>query len=217
MEKKEEKTQCSTPKIYPAMVAIMRDVEAVKKTSKNMAQNYNFRGIDQVMNSLHATFSKHGVFLLPEVVDYEVTEKVSSKSGAINYRTYVKMLFTFMADDGSNIKVATTGEAADSGDKGMNKAKSIALKYALMQMLLIPTEDAKDPDAETPDATRNMSTAELAANAKNDAMRLFFSEIVSIKTVDDLKDFYNTHAEYHCTPYTTYITQRKNEINSGRA
>ena len=37
----------------------------------------------------------------------------------------------------------------DSGDKASNKAMAIAHKYALLQLLAIPTEDAKDPDAET--------------------------------------------------------------------
>ena len=37
----------------------------------------------------------------------------------------------------------------DSGDKASNKAMAIAHKYALLQLLTIPTEDEKDPDAES--------------------------------------------------------------------
>ena len=38
----------------------------------------------------------------------------------------------------------------DSGDKASNKALSIAFKYACFQVFCIPTEEMKDPDAETP-------------------------------------------------------------------
>ena len=39
----------------------------------------------------------------------------------------------------------------DSGDKATNKAMAIAMKYALFQVFCIPTDEMKDPDAETPD------------------------------------------------------------------
>ena len=39
----------------------------------------------------------------------------------------------------------------DSGDKASNKAMAIAFKYACFQVFCIPTEEMKDPDAETPE------------------------------------------------------------------
>ena len=38
----------------------------------------------------------------------------------------------------------------DSGDKATNKAMSVAFKYACFQVFCIPTEEMRDPDAETP-------------------------------------------------------------------
>ena len=38
----------------------------------------------------------------------------------------------------------------DTGDKASNKALSIGLKYAMLQVFCIPTEDEKDPDAVSP-------------------------------------------------------------------
>lgn len=66
-----------------------------------------------------------------------------------------------MAEDSSEVCTVNVGEAMDSGDKGMNKAMSSALKYALMQMLLIPTKENKDPDATTPEETRPKTIAEI--------------------------------------------------------
>ena len=39
----------------------------------------------------------------------------------------------------------------DYSDKSSNKALSAALKYALMQMFLIPTAELKDPDGDSPE------------------------------------------------------------------
>lgn len=150
------------------MLNIMSDVDAIKKEKKNQQQGFMFRGIDDMMNSLHGLFAKHGVFIIPIVESYDVKER-PTKSGGINYFTHAVITFNFTAQDGSFISIKNVGEAMDSGDKGMNKAMSIALKYALMQAFLIPTEDIADPDAEVAEETKdtNLETA-LAdiANAK---------------------------------------------------
>jgi hypothetical protein len=67
------------------------------------------------------------------------------------FYTRLKIKFTFYADDGSNVESVVIGEAMDTGDKASNKALSIGLKYALLQVFCIPTEDDKDPDAVSPD------------------------------------------------------------------
>jgi hypothetical protein len=41
----------------------------------------------------------------------------------------------------------------DSGDKASNKAMSVAMKYAMFQMFMIPTEEMVDPDGESHDVT----------------------------------------------------------------
>lgn len=134
--------------IYKALSSINMNVGAVTKSRKNEKQKFNFRGIDDVMNELHALFSENEVIIAPEVIDYNVTEKVSS-TGSVLFYTRATIRFHFIAKDGSELCVTNVGEAMDGGDKSMNKAMSVALKYALMQMFLIPTEEKKDPDFET--------------------------------------------------------------------
>ena len=41
----------------------------------------------------------------------------------------------------------------DSGDKSSNKAMAAAMKYAICQILCIPTKDIEDPDNSTPEDT----------------------------------------------------------------
>lgn len=195
------------------MAAIMSDVKAVGKTQKNQQQGFMFRGIDSVMNELHSTFARHNVFVIPNVADYSVTEKIT-KSGSIIYYTRAKMEFHFTsAEDGSEIVAVNVGEAMDSGDKSMNKAMSIALKYALMQMLLIPTQDEKDPDATTPPDTRNMTIAEYAETVSgNEELKNLLTELAGAKNIDDIKDIYSQNVQYQIPAYKKYFTARKNEL-----
>lgn len=132
-------------KIYSALSEINRKVGALTKSRKNQQQGFMFRGIDDVMNELHSHFAEHGVLVIPEIENYDVTERVTAKGGAM-FVVRATMKFHLTADDGSFITIRNVGEAMDSGDKAMNKAMSIALKYALLQLFLIPTEEKKDPD-----------------------------------------------------------------------
>ncbi len=156
----EQNKNAHTPLIFGAMVRIMKSVKAVAKGEKNEQQNYMFRGIDTVMNELHDIFAENGVFILPEVLEYNVTEKVTGR-GSILYYTRVKVKYHYVTEDTSEVSTINVGEGMDSGDKSMNKAMSSALKYSLMQILLIPTKEPKDADATTPEETRPRTIAEI--------------------------------------------------------
>jgi hypothetical protein len=82
------------------------------------------------------------VFILSEVLEEKREERKSNAGGNLIY-TVLKMRFSFCAEDGSSVQSSVSGEAMDSGDKATNKAMSTALKYALMQTFLIPTDELK--------------------------------------------------------------------------
>lgn len=151
------------PLIFARMAAILRDTKAIGKDRTNTQQGFKFRGIDDVYASLHSVFSEHGVFIATEVIDDTATERTTARGNAL-YHHVVKVRFTFYAEDGSSVSAVGLGEAMDSGDKAINKCLSIALKYVLFQAFLIPTEDAKDPDAETPEQT--LPRSKPVANAR---------------------------------------------------
>ena len=139
----------NVPMIYQSIIDVMKKINAIGKDSYNKTQNFKYRGIDDVMNELHGALSDCGVFVVPEVLD-EARSVGKSKSGGELYYTRLKIKFTFYAADGSYINAVVIGEAMDSGDKASNKALSIGLKYAMLQVFCIPTEDEKDPDAQSP-------------------------------------------------------------------
>jgi hypothetical protein len=138
----------SAQKIFTQISHVMTEIDAIGKDRDNRAQGFKFRGIDDVYNALHEKLAKAKIFTVPEVLE-ERREERPTKSGGISTHVILKMKYTLYADDGSNISGVVIGEGADHGDKATNKAMAIAHKYFFLQTFCIPTEDAKDPDAET--------------------------------------------------------------------
>ncbi|MCM1029753.1 MAG: ERF family protein [Pseudoflavonifractor sp.] len=204
------------PRIYQALIEVMRDTNAIAKGRKNQEQKFMFRGIDDIYNELHASMAKAGVFILPEVIDYTLNERTTSR-GTQLYYTRAKIRHHFVADDGSEVTTTTVGEAMDTGDKGFNKAMSISLKYALLQMLLIPTDDVKkDPDATTPAETLPMSIRNIINTLdpeRDGALIGALMDIEAAKSRDALLAVYNAHPELRENPtFTRCLTAQKKQI-----
>lgn len=121
----------------------------ITKDRKNQSQGYNFRGIDDMYNTLAPVLARAKLVVLPSYSDRQVTERETKNGGALFYVT-LRGDFTFRStEDDSAVTVSTYGEAMDSGDKATNKAMSAALKYAFMQTFTIPTEADNDADTHT--------------------------------------------------------------------
>ncbi len=135
--------------IYTALNGVMAEIGVIGKTSKNQQQGFMYRGVDAVMNALQPALINHKVIVVPEILEQTREERVTGKGGNLIY-SVLKIKYTFYAEDGSSVSATVIGEGMDSGDKASNKAMSVAFKYACFQVLCIPTEEMKDPDADTP-------------------------------------------------------------------
>ena len=134
--------------IYESIAAVQADVDFIGKDRQTQSgSRFKYRGVDQVLNTLHPLFAKHKVFAVPEVLEVLGREwRKTEKGGNVVYQT-IKVKYTFYAEDGSNVSAVVIGEAMDSGDKSSNKCMSVAYKYACFQILSIPTEETTaDPD-----------------------------------------------------------------------
>lgn len=139
--------------IIESLAAAMVNIGAVGKNHKNEQQHYKFRGIDDILNAVQPVFSEFGIVMLPEVLERDREERETKAGNTLIY-TVIKVKFTFYAKDGSFVTATTYGEGMDSGDKSTNKAMSAACKYALLQVLCIPTEDQKDSEFDSPEESR---------------------------------------------------------------
>ena len=135
--------------IFETINAVMEEIGEVGKNSRNEKQKYMYRGVDDVMNALNPAFTKHKLFMVPEVVSQKREERQTANEKNLIY-SVLSVKYTFYAEDGSSIYTIVPGEGMDSGDKASNKAMSSAFKYACFQVFCIATEEMKDPDAETP-------------------------------------------------------------------
>ena len=134
--------------IFESINKVMEGIGAIAKSSKNQTQGFMYRGIDAVMNALQPALIENKVFVVPEVLEQTREERTNSKGTTLIY-SVAKIKYHFYAEDGTSIEAVVIGEGMDSGDKSMNKAMSVAFKYACFQVFCIPTEEMVDPDAET--------------------------------------------------------------------
>lgn len=135
-------------KIYTAIPKIMADIQAISKDQKNTAQNFKYRGIDDIYNGVQKIMAKHGVFSAPSILERSRTP-IQTKSGTTAVHSLTQFRYDFYADDGSFVPVFVDGEAIDTGDKVTAKCAAIAHKYALIQLFCIPTAESIDPDQDS--------------------------------------------------------------------
>lgn len=177
-----------TKQIYKSLADIMLEITHIGKTKTNTQQNFKYRGIDDIMNELHSLFAKNSVIILPITKDIRQDERQSSKGSILIY-TKLTVRYDFISCvDGSFVSTEAIGEAMDSGDKSTNKAMSVALKYVLLQMFLIPTEDMTDPDA---------TTYEVKAKQTEDILKKAIRESKECKDMSELTMVWNRYPEYH--------------------
>ena len=132
--------------IFKKLAAVMADVKPVAKSGYNPSQRFNFRTVDDTVAHVQTAMVKHGVVMVPEILSVEHQTETTAKGGFVTI-CHVQVGYTFFAEDGSSICMTMQGEGRDHGDKATSKALSMALKYALFQVFLIPTGEA-DPDSE---------------------------------------------------------------------
>lgn len=192
--------------IYAKLGQVMQSIKAIGKNQTNEQQHFKFRGIDDFMNELHDHLADAGIIIIPSETEH-LQEQFTTKNGTAQFRTRLHMKFTFVSTaDGSSITADGWGEAADSGDKGYNKCKSIALKYVLMQMFLVPTKDLTDPDSETPDPVQPQN---ISAD-----LELALQLVKEANNVTDLEQVWREHTGFQSDKvFYNAVMNRKKQLS----
>jgi hypothetical protein len=134
------------PAIFGAICEVMNAIGAIGKDKRSDHGNFKFRGIDDVMNVVGPVMRAHCMFVSPRLVSIE-RHRYESKGGGslMNTIVQVEFVFTSGADGSEHVVGPIPGEGMDTGDKSTAKAMSVALRTALLEVFMIPTED-RDPD-----------------------------------------------------------------------
>lgn len=177
------------------IAAVSAEIGAIKKGGHNSEQHFDFIEYAVVSGKLRTLFEKHGIAVVPQVLDYTV-DQIQSKNGKLGYHYILKMHFTAInADDQADrIESDWLGEATDYGDKGINEAETSGLKYFLMRLLNISEkgDSEHEADAETPEAPVKVIRT---AKRYGSGFRVDFDEIRErLDMLDDLesvKDYWD--------------------------
>lgn len=156
------------PTVHQAFVLVMADVQSIAKGDRNNQQNFNFRGIDAVMNTVGPSLREHGVVIIPQALEI-TTERYQSKQGGGMKNATVHMQYTVYGPAGDSFVGSAYGEAADSGDKSVSKAQSVAYRTFLLQGLTVPTQE-RDPDHDIHDRAAPLREATPADQARIDLL-----------------------------------------------
>lgn len=135
--------------LYQKISAVMKDVSYLSKDDKVEfgATKYKAISEEKVTSTLRESLIRHGLVIIP-------TEQIAAKNGNISsVNTKYKIIDI---DTGDFEILASSGEGADTQDKGVGKAMTYAYKYMLLRTFAIPT--GEDPD--------KISSAELDAKQK---------------------------------------------------
>ena len=151
--------------VYQSILGVMEDLSkvGVGKDRRNEQQNFAYRGIDDVRDTVAPFLVKNKLLILPQVLSREMVERQSRNGGAL-FCVLIKLQYEFLCvEDGSTKLVGPFySEAMDTSDKATNKAMSAAYKYMCIDTFCIRTkgdEAVQDADATVHDVVPSVEPA----------------------------------------------------------
>ena len=135
---------------FKRLCEIIKDTSSMEKVGVNKEQGYKFVREADIKATLRTKMAEKGLMLTPNVEESSSEPYVNPKTGSASTTTTVKAKYTLW-DAESGLDVLTfsmPGSARDTGDKGIYKALTGSLKYALTELFMIPTYD--DPENDDP-------------------------------------------------------------------
>jgi len=224
IEANAETRPSNKPLIYQKMANVMRKVGAVAKKSKNTAQGYAYRSVDDVFNELHNIFAEEGIFITYTTLNKEINHLESEANGksSLVHEAVGDIEYSFYAEDGSSISTIVSGYALDKGDKAMGKLYAYSIKYALMHMFLIPTNDSLDPDkdvapsvsAKKEPAKKSQQFTNTQQFTNNDidvVAKKIADELSLVTNLTQLKGLYEAYLPYS-SQLSDLFTKAKNRL-----
>lgn len=192
--------------VHQAVANVMREVIAVRKGERNSHFNFNFRGIDAVMNAVGPILREHGVIVVPHDMEAAYSP-VATSGGKPAMNVQVRNTYRFYGPAGDFFDTVATGESIDNGDKGTAKANSVAFRTCLLQALCLPT-DEPDPDSFSPERA-----AEMNKGHWNDV----YNRMTQAEDVDTLRALWKEANAAKFTDLQAQIMERVEKMNADGA
>ena len=134
----------TTPNIHIAIARVAADIGAIAKNNQVSAgpAKFNFRGIDDVLDTIHSPLCTHGVSIVPTGFDVLDQSERVTKSGGTQVHLMGLVRYRITGPAGDYVDSAVVAEALDTSDKAASKMMSMAYKYLAFQTFSIPVRGA---------------------------------------------------------------------------
>lgn len=136
-------------KILSKLHSIQSRIEKMEKDGKNDFQNYNYLSETQVTVKMKHLLDEYKVMFIynSQITDLQTWD---NSKGVKQFLTAVQVSYEFVdVESGEKISGVAAGQGVDSGDKGIYKAITGAIKYIYMKTFNIPTGDDPEKDNES--------------------------------------------------------------------
>ena len=171
-------------KIYTAMANVQDHMLAnpIAKTQKNKFANYNYRGIESVVQAFSLPLAQNKIILAPQDV------KVSTKfiDGKTTHTRISGKLRFISLEDESYIERSYEGHSQSTQGKDLEAAKSFAYRDALLETFCVPFEQTEpeitDPESEQTEVDETAET-----------LQAFTDELNKAKTKEDRKAIFKNY------------------------
>ena len=136
--------------LFEKMAAVMRDVQYLAKDDHVEFKTTKYKAIseEKVTGTMRKALLDHGLVVFPVRQTRERVGTITSVD--VTYR------LQNIEDPNDYIEIVSSGDGADTQDKGAGKAMTYAFKYMFLRTFAIPT--GEDPD--------KISSAELDAQER---------------------------------------------------
>lgn len=140
--------------VFERVHAVLSELPAIGKDQRapQAMGGYAFRGIEDITAALKPLLAKHGVFMVPTVVERR-DETRSTSGGKALYVADVLVRFTFHAGGDTSFSAEVWGQGTDSGDKAVQKAMTSAFKTMLSITFCISDSEYDAERHDVPDTT----------------------------------------------------------------
>ncbi len=137
-------------KILTKLSKIMGEIGTIEKDKTNTFQKYEYLSESAIKRTIQPLLVKYGVVLIPRILSQKNHTSDKIKNGEVTGKeTFAELdlnLDFYDSESGEYIEAVMPGHGIDSGDKGIYKAITGAIKYTLTTVFLIPTESDPEND-----------------------------------------------------------------------
>lgn len=147
--------------LYEKISAVMKDVDYLSKDDHVKFGQTNYKAIseEKVTSTVRQSLLNHGLVIIP------IEQEINKVGNISSVNTKYKIIDI---ETGQYEILASSGEGADTQDKGVGKAMTYAYKYMMLRTFAIPT--GEDPDkissAELDDRQKKEEEKKIVAREK---------------------------------------------------